>query len=286
MGIVAIILVLSSALIHAVWNLLVKQIGGGAIVVWMFTALSSVVLVPVAVIWSVVGQGGLSAWGAFFVFGTSVIHLGYFLALQRGYQTGDLSLVYPIARGIGPTLATAGAVVLLGERPTWLAVLGLGLVIVAVVLLTTGNRGGSRGHTVSAVYYGVLTGLLIGTYTIWDKVAVSRLAVSPVVLEAFAGMGIAIMLSPMARRRWVEVQEVWQRHRFAVVGVAVLAPLSYILILTAMSFTPLSYIAPAREISILFAAVLGTRFLGEGHAARRILAACSMVLGVVLLALS
>ena len=285
MNSIALLLVLSAALIHATWNLLIKKAGGGPVFLWMFATLSSVVLVPSSLLLLIIRPDDLTLLGVGFIAGTTLIHLFYFLALQRGYQSGDLSLVYPLARGLGPTLATVGAMILLAERPSSVALVGLLLIVLGTVLLAYRGRGATISHPRAGIVYGIITGILIATYTVWDKFAVSDLKVPPLVLESFAGCGISLMLAPYSLRRWGQVKDVWRQNRTEVVGVAILAPLSYILVLTAMSFTPLSYVAPTREISILFAAMLGSRFLGEGQATRRIIAAGSMVCGVIALAI-
>lgn len=285
MNSLALTLVLTSALVHATWNLLAKKSAGGRLFVWSFTTLSSAFLVPSAITLLVVTQHAIDFRSGCFIAGTALIHLVYFMLLQRGYQTGDLSLVYPLARGLGPALATVGAILLLDERPSALALTGLVLVLFGVILLTARRTSDPLRHPRIAITYGVLTGVSIAVYTVWDKYTVSTLNVPPLVLEAFAGLGISLMLTPYALRRWNDVKQTWRTARMEIVGVAFLAPLSYILVLTAMSFTPLSYVAPSREISILFAAVLGARFLGEGHTARRLIAAAAMVAGVVSLAL-
>ena len=281
----ALVIVIVAAVIHATWNLLAKKSGGGSLFVWLFTTLSSLILVPVALVLVIVQQSEITIVKSIFIAGTALLHLVYFLLLQRGYQAGDLSLVYPIARGLGPALATVGAVLLLGERPTLLAIAGLVLIVVGMLVLTWRRKSKEPRHSGFAVFYGVLTGVSIAVYSVWDKVAVARLDVSPIVLEAFTGLGISFMLTPSAIRRWGAVKAIWREHKVEAIGVAVLAPLSYILILTAMSFTPLSYVAPCREISILFAALLGAKLLGEGNAGRRVAGACFMVAGVVALAM-
>ena len=261
--------------------------GGGAVFVWMFTAWSTAILWPVAVyVWFV--QSPDIGWVGFgFMCGTAVLHLLYFIVLQRGYQVGDLSLVYPLARGTGPALSTIGAVLILNERPSAGTVLGLILVVGGVLLLTwqSGPRESDQNRK-SAIVWGVLCGICISTYSVWDKYAVSEVDVPPILLELFTGLAICLMLTPHAMARKDEVRRVWREHRREVLAVAMLAPLSYILILTAMSFTPLSSVAPAREISILIGAIFGARFLGETHTTRRIIAAGLMVCGVVFLAVS
>ena len=98
-------------------------------------------------------------------------------------------------------------------------------------------------------------------------------------------LGRAVLLAPFALRRKEEVQATWAMHRREVLGAALLSPLSYMLVLTALVVSPVSYVAPAREISILIGAVMGARLLSEGDARRRLLAASAMVVGVVALSL-
>lgn len=278
-------LILTSAFFHAFWNMLAKRAGRGAVFVWLFTACSSVLFLPIAILIVVVQKPHIGWFGVGFICGTAVLHLLYFVVLQRAYQVGDLSLVYPLARGTGPVLATIMAVVILQERPSAATVCGLVLVVGGVLLLTW-QQGPRRSEEKvrAAIKWGILCGVCIATYSVWDKYAVSELKVPPVLFELFTNFGVCLMLTPHALARSEVAREVWQNHRWEVLGVAFLAPASYILILTAMSYTPLSSVAPFREIGILIGAVLGTRFLREEHASRRLIAAGVMVCGVIALA--
>jgi drug/metabolite transporter (DMT)-like permease len=216
--------------------------------------------------------------------GSAALHTGYFVLLNEGYRAGDLSLVYPLARGTGPLLSSIAAILFLGERPSALAVVG-GLLIVAGVIALTGNPKSLRhAGARKAVAYALVTGTFIATYTLWDKQAVSRFAMSPILLDWGANFVRSLLLTPYALRHWNRARDEWRIHRFEAVGVALLVPLSYILVLTAMAFTPVSYVAPAREISILIGTAMGTRLLAEGDVHRRLAAACAMVLGIVALA--
>ncbi|HZJ09458.1 MAG TPA: EamA family transporter, partial [Trueperaceae bacterium] len=104
-------------------------------------------------------------------------------------------------------------------------------------------------------------------------------------LFTFTGeAGRVALLAPVALRRWSEVRKVWHEHRLEALGVAILSPLAYLMVLSAMQFTPVSLVAPTREISILIGALLGTRLLREGNSRRRVIGAVGMVLGVALLA--
>ncbi len=289
MSLFAISLILAAAVVHATWNFLAKRVGGSAAFVWLFAVLSVVLYAPLALFVLFTQNVTLEAPHWLFIFGSGLIHSFYFLALQRGYSVGDLSLVYPLARGTGPLLSTLAAILFFGERPSLLAGAGAALVVVGVFLLTASatarvDARAARKHRAWAIGYGLLTGILIATYTLWDKRAVSVLAIPPLVYENFAALARAVLLAPIGIRRWSQVKEEWRVHRKEVLGVALLSPLSYWLVLTAMVTTPVSYVAPARELSILFGTVMGARLLSEGDARRRLAAAGAVVAGVAALA--
>ena len=286
MTVFALVLVLAAATFHATWNLLAKRVGdGGAIFIWLFGFLAMLIYAPLAVVVILLEEPHLGAEALVFMFGSGVLHLAYFVFLQRGYAVGDLSLVYPLARGTGPLLATAAAIVLLGERPGVVALLGIGLITTGVFLLTTEPGSARKAGWAMGVLYGLLTGAFIAAYTIWDKHAVSALLIPPL-LQSWATTAVTTaLLTPLAVRRRGKVLAMWREHKVEALGVAILSPLSYILVLTALVFTPVSYVAPAREISILIGAAMGARLLSEGDARRRLAAAGVMVLGVVALAL-
>jgi drug/metabolite transporter (DMT)-like permease len=293
MTLFALALVLSAGLFHAIWNLLAKRVGkAGASFVWLYTALSALLYAPVALaaIFSF-GAIRMGSVGLLFVLGTAVLHIGYFLSLQKGYAVSDLSVVYPLARGTGPLLASAAAVVLFGERPGPVAVIGILLIGGGVVALAWEPGGDDSRDTPKknkrlGVTYGLLTGAFIASYTLWDKQAVSGLELSPI-LYYWAGLSVqALLLAPVALRRKGEVRAAWRAHRPEVLGVAVLSPLSYLLVLTALVFAPVSHVAPAREVGILIGTAMGGGLLGEGSAPRRLAAAGAIVAGVVALALA
>ncbi len=132
--------------------------------------------------------------------------------------------------------------------------------------------------------FGLLVGMLIASYTVWDAHTVSTLAVSPLLLDYASTAGRTVLLAPVAFRHRPEVIGYWREHRAAVLGVAVLGPLAYILVLYALTFTSVVYVAPTRELSVLMAVLLGSLVLGEGHLRRRLVWAVLILAGVVLLA--
>jgi drug/metabolite transporter (DMT)-like permease len=280
----ALALILAAAVIHASWNFLAKRAAGDPTFTWLFAVLSAIFYAPLAAVVVFITDAPVG-WVAFgFMAGSALLHTGYFLLLNQGYHTGDLSLVYPLARGTGPLLSSIAAILFLGERPSGVGLLGALLIIVGVVALTSNPESLRRAGARIAIQYALVTGAFIAAYTIWDKQAVSRFAVSPVLLDWGTNAGRALLLTPLALRRWDKACIEWQTHRREAVGVALLTPLSYILVLTALTFTPVTYVAPAREISILIGTVMGTRWLAEGDAARRLTGAAAMMIGVIALA--
>ncbi len=278
-------LVLVAAVFHATWNLLAKRVGdGGAVFVWLFGLCSLVIYAPLAAVVVFVSAPHLGPVQYVFMFGSGVLHLGYFVLLQRGYAVGDLSLVYPLARGTGPLLATAAAIVLFDERPSALVLVGIALITTGVFVLTS-DTGSLRSAIGTGVFYGLMTGVFIAAYTIWDKQAVSALLIPPLLQSWATTLVTTLLLTPLAMGRRKEIASLWRAHKPEIFGVAILSPLSYILVLTALVFTPVSYVAPAREISILIGAAMGARLLSEGDSKRRLIAAAAMVAGVVALAL-
>lgn len=285
MGAAAVALVIAAAFAHAGWNFFAKRAGsGGAVFVWLTATCSAVLYAPVAVLsvfWT-----GLPDWGAGLlgVLVSAAIHLGYFVLLQRGYAAGDMSVVYPLARGTGPLLAMVIAVVVLGERPAALGVLG-GLLVVAGVFVIGFSSGVPRssGAAPAGWGFGLLTGLLIATYTVWDSRAVTVLGLSPLLFEWASSAARSVMLGPHAARRSWRVAEIWSRNRREVLAVAVLSPLAYVLVLCAMRLAPVSLVAPGRELSIVLAGLLAWRALGEPHPLRRLAGAGVILAGVVLL---
>jgi drug/metabolite transporter (DMT)-like permease len=283
----ALALILASAVAHATWNLFAKRARGGAPFLWLAFTLSIPLYAPIAIAVLVITGAQIGAIGLLWMFVNAALNVAYGIFLLRGYRAGDLSVVYPLARGTGPVLALVGAILLFGERPTPLAIAGA-IAIVAGVLALTGDPRKLRQRGVGiAVAYALLTGVTIAAYTLWDKRAVSVLLIPPIVYEWGANVFRAIILTPQALPRWAEVRAEWasRANRTAALAVASLSPLAYMLVLTALAISPVSYVAPAREIGILFGVLMGARSLAEADIGRRSIAAVLMVGGVIALAL-
>jgi len=281
----ALALVLVAAAIHAGWNYLLKRSGGGTAFVWLFASLSALIYAPLAalIIW---WQKPVFGWMHFvLMFASAALHTAYYLLLDRGYRHGDLSIVYPVARGSGPLITMLCAVLFLQEQPSAVAVAGALLIGGGAIALMGDPRSLKQSGNLHAVAFALLTGCMIASYTLVDKVAVWAYMIPPLVQDWAANIGRVVLMTPLAFRHREEIRPTWLRARKEVVAVALLCPLSYILVLTAMVFTPVSYVAPAREVSILVAALMGTQLLAEGDTGRRLAAAGAMVGGILCLAL-
>lgn len=286
----ALALVLVAALLHALWNLAAKRVqDDGYVFVWGYDLLSVLLWVPIALV-VLAGQGWpVSAsllWGSLV---SGVIHIAYQLWLQTGYDRADLGVVYPVARGVGPLLSMLVAVAALGERPGPLALVG-GLVIIAGIVVVATARSGERRHRArDGVIWGVLTGAAIAAYTLWDDHAVTGLGLDPVVYFALGTAWQTLLLTPGLRRHVGtgaagrrELARVWRRYWREAVAVAVLSPLAYVLVLTAMQTTPVALVAPARESSIVVGALLGAWMFGERGLARKLIGALIVLAGIAL----
>ncbi len=294
MSTAALALVLLAAIAHASWNLFSKQAAsvGAACFVWLLATAASCLYAPVVVIVGFGSRPHLTGLNWLFLAGTGVLQAGYFLFLQFGYRVGDLSLVYPIGRGTGALLSALAGVLILGERPGPLVIAGILLIVAGIVAIGMPARGAGRTPAGSAaprpasgVAFALCTGAFIASYTIWDKYAVGPLHTPPL-LQGYAAFPVmTAVFAPMALRDRTKLSQVWATYRVQVIGAAVLAPLAYILVLVALSFSPVSSIAPAREVSILFGVLLGRRMLGEAGLRRKVTGAAAIVAGIVAIVL-
>lgn len=283
----ALALVILGALVHATWNVLAKRASGGMPFVWLYGLVSLCAAAPFCVVaWLRQAEPlGAAAWAA--IACSAALHLLYSLALQKGYQAGDFSVVYPVARGTGPLLAVLAAIALLGESASGLGWLGIAALVAGILLISDLGSAPVRGSRLQAgLAWGVLTGACIAGYTVVDGWAIRKLQLDPVLYYALGLLMRTALLAPQALRSTERLAREWSRNARYVVGVGLLSPLAYTLILYALTQAPLVYVAPAREVSMLLGVIIGAVLLGERLTRRRRLGAASMVLGVALLALA
>jgi len=286
-------LVILAGLIHAVWNITAKKAGGDARFAMLTGLLMALIWAPLGIWlgWNVVPTWGSVEWGLVVVSG--FLHVLYYIALLRGYRKADLTVVYPLARGSGPLLSSLVAILLLGERITAFGVAGI-FAVVAGVFFIAGGRGlwfrvahdrATRAGIRMGVLYGLLTGVFIAGYTVVDGYAVKFVLMSPILLDYYGNFVRLLFLLPTVLRDRATAAQHWRKQWKYALVVATISPLGYVLVLYAMKTAPLSHVAPAREVSMLFAALIGGQLLGERDRLARIAGAALIAFGVMALAL-
>lgn len=297
MPLLAILLVLVAAGLHAAWNVLLKTSGDPLWTAVRLQAIGTAVLVPVAIVaWFLNGRPALEPAGIALALGSGGLEAVYFLCLSAAYARGDLSLVYPIARGTAPLLAIAIGVLLLGETLGLPASIGVGCLIAGILLVARPWRAlqaAGRRHR-GAIGFSLATGATIAAYSAVDRIGVRILApwLYGAALAVFATLILATAVIIGRRTGFLSPPpESVPRHPMWRDGLAgVMSLTAYLLILFAYSQAPLAAVAPLRESGIVIAAAWGATRLGESRGRRaaitRIGAAGLVVLGAVLLGLA
>ena len=291
-------LVAVSAVLHLAWNVRLKTAGDPLRAATIGMLAASVGIVPLGIaVWWVQGRVPLPAEGIALGVASGIVEAAYFILLSAAYRRGDLSVVYPLARGTAPLLAVVIGVVVLGERLGVAGSIGVVMLLIgflvlqrpwrAIALARSGGAGARKAAADSAILFALATGVMIATYTAIDRVGTRQIDPFPyaailwvtcsVVLVAWVWLvagGDLLRYGPEAARR------------AAVGGWLTLA--AYLCILIALSVAPLSGVAPLRESATVFAAAWGSVRMGEAsdrsEAVRRIGASVLIVGGALLLA--
>ncbi|HUI17611.1 MAG TPA: EamA family transporter [Alphaproteobacteria bacterium] len=279
----AALLVLAAALMHASWNALVKSAGdraaGDRALAMAFTAFWPMLpALAAALFW--LPAPARASWP--FLVGSMVIHIGYYIGLVKAYRYGDLSQVYPLARGSAPVLVALTSALAVGELLTARAFLGIGLVSLGTASLTF-ERGRPQGDELRAVLYALFIALTIVAYTIVDGIGVRRSG-TPLgyIAWLFTIDGIPFALATAVWRRGQLIAYFRSTWFTPLVG-GMLSLLAYGIAIWAMSFGALGQVAALRETGVIFAAVIGSLFLKEPFGRRRILAAAIVAAGIIVL---
>ncbi len=222
---------------------------------------------------------------------TGILHTFYFFFVGSSYEKGDLSVVYPLARGFGPFWVPILAVVFLREQLSVTGVMGIGMVVVGIYVIHL------KSFTVKTVFepfkvirrpasiWALLTGCTIAAYSLVDKVGIQ--SVQPPVYIYFMFLIPLLLLTPyvLLKEQAVLIEE-WQLNKRPIMVVGFLVVFTYLLVLFAMQTSHVSYVVAARELSIVFSAVFGALWLGEGYWKTRLPGAVLIALGVGLIGLS
>jgi len=288
----ALALVVLAGLIHASWNIAAKKAGGDS----RFAAFSGFVTIlfwaPLG-LWLGVRQ--LPGWGWtewLLVAASAALHTVYFVVLLRGYRKADLTVVYPLARGSAPLLSSLTAILLLGEKLSAAGAAGIAAVVGGVFLIAGGpgllrasHDPARRQRVRKGMAYGLVSGAFIAGYTVVDGYAVKFILMSPILVDYIGSLARLGLLAPAVLRDPATARTMWKAQWKYAMFVGIISPVSYVLVLYAMQTAPLSHVAPAREVSMLFAALIGGQLLGEGDRLLRLLGAGCIAAGVLALAL-
>lgn len=269
-------LALVAAVLHASWNVLLKAGGDPLAVAVRAVVLSALAIAPVgAAAWFAGGRPALSITALWLAAASAVLEVLYLYALSAAYRLGDLSSVYPTARGTAPVLAAAAGVLLLGERlgpAGTAAVAGL----IAGIWLVRPPFGAGRA-TVPAL----LTGVWIAAYTTVDTVGVSRAPPWLYGWTLWSLTALFLLLWRLARGAPAEA-DVPPWGRAGAIGMMMVV--TYLLVLLALSVAPLAVVAPARESAVVLVTAWGVWKLREPHAGRRLAGAAAILLSLAVLA--
>jgi multidrug transporter EmrE-like cation transporter len=279
----ALSLVVGAAVLHAGWNAMAKRAGDPVVFLWCVGALASAVYAPIAL--SVFARLGFRASAIPFVIGTVVLHALYFFTLGRAYAAGDLSVVYPVARGLGVALVPVAALGFFGERLSRLGALGVGLVAVGIFVLHwrpgAWTRAALRG---SGTGWALATGGLIAAYSLLDKGGVAR--ISPLAYIWLMEIGSCALLTPVALAKAGAIRKEWRVNRVTIAAAALMSPTAYLLVLFAFQFAKTGYVVATREMSIVLSAIIGSVWMREGALGRRLAGAALVLSGVACVTLA
>ncbi|MFW6195045.1 MAG: EamA family transporter, partial [Chloroflexota bacterium] len=271
----AVLLVVMSAFAHALWNFLAKRAERPEVFTWWMAAAANVILLPLAVYLLITETPQPDGW--LFLAATWVLHLVYFLTLSRAYRDGDLSLVYPVARGTGLVMIPIAGVAVLGESVSPPAIAGAAAIVVGIFTLSWWGRfrevlrSPFKTFRAPGMAYAVVTGLVIAAYSAVDKRGVDH--VTPMLYMFILTTSGSLGLLPIIARyhaREAFVHE-WKVNATTIIAGGLLQFAAYALVLTALQVSRVSYVGPFREIGLVFGVLLGTLVLREPFPAGRIL---------------
>ena len=272
--------VLLAALLHASWNAMIK--GGSDVLLDTATIVAGAGLIGIPFLF-VVPLPAPASWP--YLFGSIITHLAYYFLMVNAYRTGELSLVYPLMRGVAPLITAVLGILWLRELPapiSWLGMLLISAGVIALALRPTGNAPLLAGHG-RAVRFALANAAVIATYTIIDGTG-ARLAGDPwaYIVWLFVLDAIPFSLYMLATRKRAFVEALVERRRHGLIGGA-LSAAAYAISVWAMTKAPVALVASLRETSVLFATLIGARLLKEKLTLRRWAGVGAVVIGVVAL---
>ena len=285
----AILLVLASTLTHAWWNFLVKKNRGGTVFIGLSKVAEVVLFAPVFLAWSVPRASDYpGAWLLVLVAG--LLALGNYAALARAYAHGDLSVVYPIARGGTLLFLPALGFLAFGERLSPVGWIALACIIAGIMLIRLAAFTRESASALvrllwsPAVAYALLASLTTAGYTVWDKRSVNLMPAFTYFYAYTVVIALCYVLWLVKWHSLAEIRDEWRAHRWPIVQVGVFNTTSYLLVLFALRTGTSSYVLALRQFSIALGVLLGWRILGEDMAAPKRVGVLLLIAGCALVA--
>jgi drug/metabolite transporter (DMT)-like permease len=282
MPLVAILLLLGSAFLHALWNLLLKRSQEKFIAMGWQVLLSGIFAFLFLLF---IGFPPISMWP--FALISMALEAVYFILLSSAYNQHDFSLVYPIARGTAPAFLMLWSALFLREGLTPGGIFGVSLIVCGMVIIGATSLIQNRGSKLhlKGVLTALTVALIISLYTLIDGIAVKNGPPVPYALTMFAFVPILTTTYNLRRFGWKEFVAAWRGPRLPLILAAILGVVAYLLALLAYRMAPLGYSGAIREVSVVIGAVLGWQFLEEPMGGTRVLGSTVIFVGILLIAL-
>jgi drug/metabolite transporter (DMT)-like permease len=278
----AIVLLLMSAFLHALWNVLLKRSQEKYIAMGWQVIISGVIAFFLLLF---TGLPPRSMW--LFALISMALEAVYFILLSNAYSDHDFSLIYPIARGTAPAFLMLWSVLFLDEKLSPGGILGVSLIVCGMVMIGATSLIQSRGSRLhlKGVALALAVALIISLYTLIDGTAVKNGPPLPYALTMFMFVPVLTTTYNLRRFGWKQFAAAWKGPRIPLILTAVLGVVAYLLALMAYSFAPLSYSGAIREVSVVIGAFLGWQFLEEPMGGTRVLGSITIFAGILVIAL-
>jgi drug/metabolite transporter (DMT)-like permease len=282
MPLTALGLLLAAAMIHTTWNLLVKRAKEKQVFMWCSLIAGVIIFSPLLLTSSIFL---LSVWP--YLVSSALVEAIYYITLIRAYENGDFSLVYPMARGAAPAFLLVWATFFLGERPQLFGLVGITLLVFGLIAVggkTWWTLHKTSGFSKSALALALGVACCISIYTAIDGAAVHH--VSPLPYTVLVIALATVFITPTVLKHYGKraIADEWRTNWIRIVLVGLFTLLAYILVLKAYSIARVSYAGSVREISVVFAAFAGWRWLGESFGAIRLIGAVFIFAGILVIA--
>ncbi|MGR3617188.1 MAG: hypothetical protein ACU0BB_14240 [Paracoccaceae bacterium] len=271
-----VLIVLAAAFLHALWNAVVKGSPDRTIVLGLI-AVGHVVPATIALPYT----GFPTMASVPFIIGSTVVHWGYYWFLNAAYKGGDLSVVYPISRGITPILVAVGASYFAGEVLSLGDWIGISCVSLGIACLSLGGIG--KGTTWAGIAAAVATGLMIASYSLIDGFGI-RISENVLGYIALLFFGEIFVATYILVTRWDRLLVLPKRYVWSGLAGGIISGCAYGLVLYVKTQAPLGVVSALRESSVLFASIIGVMWFQEGPKSNRLLAGTVVAAGIVVLA--